>query len=166
MTTSAILHLFPFSEGQDKALLKDPRVGLGGGGGCLGPWPALADPPTQVSSGKNEIYQTGRKFETDFRYTVWGALTGGGGFLEQQPGPDTRRGNKAYLKSARRMNLVQVLKGCPSLFTALGGQGGVAPDTVLQSVLILRRREEVDGVVHPPDLGIQHPVHNAGRQIP
>mmetsp|Transcript_67453 Transcript_67453/g.112982 ORF Transcript_67453/g.112982 Transcript_67453/m.112982 type:complete len:264 (+) Transcript_67453:997-1788(+) len=71
-----------------------------------------------------------------------------------------------HLKSARRMNLVQVLKGCPSLFTALGGQGGVAPDTVLQSVLILRRREEVDGVVHPPDLGIQHPVHNAGRQIP
>ena len=41
--------------------------------GCLGPWPAPADrPPTprsgNFSSGKNEIYQRGPKFEADFRY--------------------------------------------------------------------------------------------------
>ena len=47
-----------------RPLLSDPG---GGGGGCLGPWLAPADPPTHPHQknfprAKNEIYLRGRKF--------------------------------------------------------------------------------------------------------
>ena len=53
--------------------LKTPPGG-GGGRGCLGPWPAPADRPTRTHQknfppAKNEIYQRGRKFKAEFRYT-------------------------------------------------------------------------------------------------
>ena len=56
--------------GGSRLLLEDPpRRGGGGAGGCLGPWPAPADPPTHIRKivlrQKNEIYQRGRRFEAD-----------------------------------------------------------------------------------------------------
>ena len=56
---------------QPRPFLKDP---LGERrGGCSGPWPAPADPPEphhkNCPAAKNEIYQRGRKFEANFRYT-------------------------------------------------------------------------------------------------